>query len=155
MVKFAEILESQAVPSWSVHYMSYNRLKRRREKCVYLRTTLLQIQAQNHKTPQYVGQDEDSDDEKVGDVITHNTQSTLEKIKKSHRMGRLSSVESRVRTCPHRDEMQTSVACAFHRHITTHPTPPPPHHTTGAPVSSQPEPDNPGEEGPPTTRNQK
>lgn len=96
MVKFAEILDSQAVPSWSTQYVSYNRLKRRLEKCVYLRDVLLQIQRVNHKTPTNAN-DDDSDDEKVVDVLASNTLSALEKIKKSHRIGRLSSVESKER----------------------------------------------------------
>jgi hypothetical protein len=95
MVKFAEVLESQAVPVWTSHYMSYNRLKRCLEKCVFLRTNLLKIQSINHKTPHVP--DGDSDDETITSTITSNTQSTFDKIKKSHRIGRLSSVESKER----------------------------------------------------------
>ena len=102
MVKFAEVLESQAVPVWTSHYMSYNRLKRCLEKCVFLRTNLLKIQSINHKTPHVP--DGDSDDETITSTITSNTQSTFDKIKKSHRIGRLSSVESKERLAVFRSQ---------------------------------------------------
>ena len=48
MVKFSLVLESQAVPSWQAHYMSYNRLKRKLDVCVHLRSELIKIQSNIH-----------------------------------------------------------------------------------------------------------